>query len=103
MSLSNCTIKPLVFFNGTTGSVSEASWSEAGIYVDLLSPTLFNIFLERIRTDAIADHERNVNIGGRVIVNIRFADGIAEITREKNEFKRCDKVELSMFKLKLAD
>ena len=40
----------------------------------LLSPTLFNIFLERITTDDLEDHEGTVSIGGRTITNFRFAD-----------------------------
>ena len=40
----------------------------------LLSPTLFNIFLESIMTDALEDHEGTVNIGGIAITNLRFAD-----------------------------
>ena len=42
----------------------------------LLSPTLFNIFLERIMTDALEDHEGTVSIGGRTITNLHFADDI---------------------------
>ena len=42
----------------------------------LLSPTLFNIFLERIMTDALENHEGTVSIGGRTISNLRFADNI---------------------------
>ena len=42
----------------------------------LLSPTLFNIFLERIMTDALEDHEGTVSIEGRTITNLRFADDI---------------------------
>ena len=42
----------------------------------LLSPTLFNIFLERIMTDALEDHEGIVSSGGRTISNLRFADDI---------------------------
>ena len=42
----------------------------------LLSPTLFNIFLERIMADALEDHEGTVSIGGRTITNLRFADDI---------------------------
>ena len=38
----------------------------------LLSPTLFNIFLERIMTDALEDHEGTVSIGGRIITNLHF-------------------------------
>ena len=42
----------------------------------LLSPTLFNIFLERIMADALEDHNGTVSIGGRTITNLRFADDI---------------------------
>ena len=42
--------------------------------VCLLPPTLFNIFLERIMTDALSDHESTVSIGGRTITSLRFAD-----------------------------
>ena len=31
----------------------------------ILSPTLFNIFLERITTDALEDHESTVSIGDK--------------------------------------
>ena len=51
----------------------------------LLSPTLFNIFLERIMTDASKDHEGTVSIGGRPITNFRFSDDIdGEQERKKN-------------------
>ena len=42
----------------------------------ILSPTLFNVFLERITTDASEDHEGTVSIGGRTITSLRFADDI---------------------------
>ena len=42
----------------------------------LLSPTLFNIFLERIMTDTLEDHVGTISIGGRTIKNLRFADDI---------------------------
>ena len=42
----------------------------------LLSPTLFNKFLERIMTDALEDHEGTVSIVGRTITSLRFADDI---------------------------
>ena len=42
----------------------------------LLSPTLFNILLERIMTDALEDREGTVCIGGRTITDHRFADDI---------------------------
>ena len=46
----------------------------------LLSSTLFNIFLEKIMSGSLKDHEGTVSIGGRNITNLRFAydiDGLA--------------------------
>ena len=51
----------------------------------LLSPTRFNIFLERIMTDALEDHEGTVSIGGRTITNLRFADDIDGLAGEEEE------------------
>ena len=50
-----------------------------------LSPTLFNIFLERIMTDALEDHEGTVGIGGRTITNLPFADDIDSLAGEGEE------------------
>ena len=38
----------------------------------LLSPTLFNIFLERIMTDALEEPDGKVSIGGKNITNLRL-------------------------------
>ena len=43
------------------------------------------IFLERIRTDALEDHEGTVSIGGRTITNLRFADDIDGLAGEEEE------------------
>ena len=51
----------------------------------LLSPTLFNIFLEKIMTDALEQHEGTVSIGGRNITNLRFADDIDGIAGNEQE------------------
>ena len=51
----------------------------------LLSPTLFNLFLERIMTDTLEDHEGTVSIGGRTITNLRFADDIDGLAGEEEE------------------
>ena len=51
----------------------------------LLSPTLFNIFLERIMTDALEDHEGTVSIGGRTITDLRFAVDIDGSAGEEEE------------------
>ncbi|GFS11711.1 endonuclease-reverse transcriptase [Elysia marginata] len=47
----------------------------------LLSLTLFNIFLERIMTDALEDHFGTVSIGDRPITKLRFADDIDGVAR----------------------
>ena len=63
-----------VFMNGDIGE-----WFRTTVGVRqgcLLSPTLFNIFLERIMTDALEEHESTVSIGGRTVSNLRFADDI---------------------------
>ena len=51
----------------------------------LLSPTLFNIFLERITTDAFEEHEGTVSIRGRPITNLLFADDIDGLAGEEEE------------------
>ena len=61
-----------VLFNGSTGE-----WFRTTVEVRqgcLLSPTLFNIFLERIMCEALDGHEGSVSIGGRPITNFRFAE-----------------------------
>ena len=63
-----------ILFNSSIGN-----WFRTTVGVRqrcLLSPTLFNIFLERIITDALEDHEGTVSIGGRTITNLGFADDI---------------------------
>ena len=76
-----------------------------------LSPTLFNIFLERIMSDALEEHDRKVSIGGRNITNLRFADDIDALAEEEQELealiesldKTCTryKMEISSNKTKL--
>ena len=63
-----------VLFNS---SIGDWFGTTAGVRKGcLLSPTLFNIFLERIMTDALEDHEGTVCIGGRIITNLHFPDDI---------------------------
>ena len=74
----------------------------------LLSPTLFNIFLERIMSDALEEHNRKVSIGDRNITNLRFADDIDALAEELKALvesldKSCTryKMEISAEKTKL--
>ena len=63
-----------VFFNS---SIEVWFRTTVGIrQVCLLSRTLFNIFLERMMTNALEDHEGTASIGGRTITNLNFADDI---------------------------
>ena len=75
-------VQSAVLFNGSTGEWFRTRVVRQGC---LLSPTLVNIFLERIMCEALADHEGSVSIGGRLNTNFRFADDIvvnAEVEEE---------------------
>ena len=70
-----------VLFNGSTGE-----WFRTTVGVRqgcLLSPTFFNIFLERIMCEALDDHVDSVSIGGRLINNFCFADDIVVNAEEE--------------------
>jgi hypothetical protein len=74
-----------VLFNGKVGE-----WFRTTIGVRqgcLLSPTLFNIFLEMIMTEALENFEGSVSIGGRKISNLRFADDIDGLAGSEAELK----------------
>ena len=51
----------------------------------LLSPTLFNVFLERIMADALENHEGAFGIEGRKITDLRFADDIDGLAGEEED------------------
>ena len=79
-----------------TSSIGDWFRTKVGVRQGcLLSPTLFNIFLEEIMTDVLEDHEGTVSIGGRIITNLRFAldiDGLAGEEEElANLVERLDK------------
>ena len=72
-----------VLFNGST-----EEWFRTTVGVRqgcLLTPTLFNIFLERIMCEALDDHEGSVSIGRRLTTNFRFADDIVVNAEEEEE------------------
>ena len=78
-----------------SGSIGDWFRTTVGVrQVCLLSPTFFNIFLERILADALQGHEGTVSIGGRTITNLRFAndiDGSAEEEELAKLVERFDK------------
>ena len=72
-----------VYFSNTIGE-----WFRTSVGVRqgcLLSPTLFNIFLERIMETALENHKGTVSIGGRIITNLRFADDIDGLAGTEEE------------------
>ena len=72
-----------VIFNNSNGD-----WFRTTVRVRqgcLLSPTLFNIFLKRITTDALEDYEGTVSIGSRTITNLGFANDIDGLAGEEEE------------------
>ena len=75
-----------VLFNSSTGEYFPTT---VGVQQGcLLSPTLFNMFLEWIITDALKDHEGTVSIGGRTITNLCFADDIHCLAREEEKLAK---------------
>ena len=72
-----------VLFNGSTGD-----WFRTTVGVRqgcLLSPALFNIFLERIICEVLDDYEGSVSIGGRLIINFGIADDIVVNAEEEED------------------
>ena len=72
-----------VLFNSSIGD-----WFRTTVGVRqerLLSPTLFKIFLERLMTDALEEHEGTVSIGGGTITNLRFSDDIDGLAGQEEE------------------
>ena len=54
----------------------------------LLSPVLFNIFLERIIADAPEEQKGTVSIGCRTITSFRFAGDIDGLAGEEEELAK---------------
>ena len=53
----------------------------------LLSPVLFNLFLEEIMAGIQDEHISTISIGGRNLSNIRFADDIDLIAGSNDELQ----------------
>ena len=75
-----------VLVQGATGE-----WFHTSVGVRhgcLLSPTLFNIFLEDIMTHTLENYNGTIISGGRHITNLRLADDIDGITGEEDELTK---------------
>ena len=68
------------------GSIGEWFRTTVGVRQRcLLSPTLFNVFLEWIMSYALEEHAGKDSIGGRNIINMYFADDINALAEEEQE------------------
>ena len=104
-----CTIEQL--YDKATSAVqmngSMEEWYRTTVGVRqgcLLSPSFFNIFLERIMSNALEEHDGKVSIGGRNITNLRFADDKDALAEEEEEleglvenlYKTCTKYKMEI-------
>ena len=68
-------------------------WQLVASYFTVKSTDIFysapysTFFLERIMFDALEDHDEKVNIGGRNITHLRFADDIDALAEEEQELE----------------
>ena len=70
------------------GSIGEWFRTTVGVRQGCpLSPTLLNIFLERIMSDALEEYDGKVNIGDRKITNLQFADDLDALAEEQQEIE----------------
>ena len=70
---------------------SIGDWFRATVGVRqgcLLSPTVFNMFLERMMADSLEDHEGTVSVGGRTVINLHFADDVVGLAGEEEELAK---------------
>ena len=90
----NLTVIKSIYDKATSAVLFNSSiqdWFRTTVGVQqgcLLSPTFFNIFLERITIDTLRDHEGTVSIGGRTITNLCFADDIKGLAGEEEELAK---------------
>lgn len=53
----------------------------------IISPLLFNIYVEQIIKESIADNEHGITINNRVINNLRYADDLVLLSSDRNGLK----------------
>ena len=62
---------------------SKLKFSQTNIFSQINKFFGFNIFPERIICEELVDHEGSVSLGGRLITNFRFADGMTVMQKRK--------------------
>ena len=75
----------VVLINNITGSFFNTTVGV--IQCCLLSPVLFNIFLEQIMLNTLHEQTSTISIGGRNISNLRFSDDIDLIAGTNRELQ----------------
>ena len=64
-------------FGALNSQLGEFSKTTVGVHQGcLLSPILFNFFLEKIMQETLHDHHTSISIGVRSLCNLQFADDI---------------------------
>ena len=77
--------KSSVLLNNNTGTKCNTT---VGVRQGcLLSPVLFNIFLEKIMLDSVTNQPSSISIGCRQLNNLRFADDIYLIAGSESELQ----------------
>ena len=71
-----------VQINGSTGEWFRTTGGVRQGF--LLSPSLFNIYLERIMPNALEELDEKASIGGRTITNLRFTMTLLLLKKNKN-------------------
>ena len=70
------------------GSMGEWFRTTVGVrHGCLLSPTLINIFLKRIMSDPLEEHDRRISISCRYITNLEIADDIHALAEEEQKLE----------------
>jgi len=75
------------------GSLSDWFETTAGVMQGcVLSPQLFNVFLEAIMSRAVADRREGIVFCGKRISNLRFVDDISTLAESKPDLQEVMRV-----------
>ena len=80
-----CNLSSTVLINNIQGNTFKKTVGVRQGF--LLSPVLFNVFLEEIMADIQNNHTSSISIGGLSISNLRFTDDIYLIAGDTQELQ----------------